>query len=115
MFKIFYDDDSTYTGDPFNAPAFGVLAIVELDKDHGRRIIQNADYYCWDDRGEGFCWWESDFVGLIDYLSRPGARKVIIGRLVSNSLHQKVFDRAYSDPDFDPKTGWSPRHHGGKV
>lgn len=112
MFKIYYDDDTTYTGDPYNAPGLGVLIIVEDDSLHGRRIIQNGDYYCYDDRGEGMAWWESDFVGLIDYLIKPGVKKVLIGRLVSNSLHQKVFDRAYSDPDFAPKTGNSLRHHG---
>jgi len=115
MFKVFYDDGRTYTGDPYYAPVLGVLIIVETDRDHGRRIIQNADYYCWDDRGDGYGWWESDFVGLVDYLIKPGPKRVLIGRLVSNIVHQKIFDEAYSDPDFLPKTAWSPRHHGGKV
>lgn len=115
MFKIFYDNGATYTGDPFLAPVLGVLIVVEEDRDHGRRIIQNADYFCWDDRGEGYSWWEADFVGLVDYLISPGPKRVLIGRLVPNSVHQAVFDRAYTDPDFQEKTGWSPRSQGRKA
>lgn len=111
MFRIYYDGGATYAGDPYAAPAFGVLVIVETDAEHGRRIIQNADYYCWRD-GQ---WYEADFVGLIDYLAQPGPKKVVFGRLVANEAHQAAFDLAYSDPDFAPKTGWSPRHHGGRA
>lgn len=115
MFKVFYDNGSTYVGDPFYAPVLGVLVIVEDDSEHGRRIIQNADYYCWDNRGDGDRWWESDFVGLVDYLITPGAKRVLIGKLVPNKVQEEVFQRAYNDPDFAPKTAYSQRHHGKKV
>lgn len=110
MYKVYYDDGTTYTGDPFNAPVLGVLVIVEDDKLHGRRIIQNADYYCLDDRGEGLQWWESDFVGLIDYLITPGAKRVLIGRLVPNTVQQRIVEHAMNDPEFLPKTGYIDRH-----
>ena len=104
MFKIFYDDGSTYTGDPFNAPVFGALVVVEDDKDHGRRIVHGCDYFCWDDRGDGLRWWYSDFVGMLDYLGRPGAKRVLIGRYVANSVWDAIYKRALSDTDFHPKT-----------
>ena len=111
MFRIYYDGGATYDGEPFAAPAFGVLVIAETDAEHGRRLIQNADYYCW---REGR-WWEMDFVGLVDYLAQPGPRKVLFGRLVSNEVHQAAFDRAYNDVDLPAKTAWSPRYHGRKA
>lgn len=115
MFKIYYADGSVYSGDPYSAPVLGVILILESDENHGRRIIQNADYYCLEDRGEGEQWWESDFVGLVDYLITPGPKRILIGRLVPNSVHQKIFDLAYADKDFPEKTGWDLRNHGRKV
>lgn len=110
MYKVYYADGTTYTGDPYYAPVLGVLVIVEEDQLHGRRIIQNADYYCWENRGEGFQWWESDFVGLVDYLISPGPKRVLIGRLVPNNVQDEVLVRACNDPDFPPKTAYTDRH-----
>lgn len=115
MYKIFYDDGTTYTGDPFNAPVFGALIIVEDDKDHGRQIHAKCDYFCWEDRGDGLRWWEADFIGMIDYLSRPGMKRVLIGRLVSNEHWSEIYKQAMNDPDFKPKTAYSPRNHGRVV
>ena len=101
MFRIFYADGSTYSGDVYDAPAFGVLLIVEKDKDHGRRIVSNGDYYVWDGR-----WWSKDFVGLIDYLAQPGPRKVLIGRMVDNALWNETFKRANEDAEFPVRTAY---------
>lgn len=112
MFKIFYDDGATYTGDPFSAPVLGVLVIVEDDAEHGRRLISGCDYFCWDDRGGGWRWWEADFVGLIDYLIRPGVKRVLIGRLVPSEVFSRVYHTALTCSDFHPKTAFAPGHHG---
>jgi hypothetical protein len=101
MFKVFYADGSTYTGDAFDAPAWGVLLIAETDKDHGRRIVSNGDYYVWEER-----WRAKDFVGLIDYLAQPGPRKVLIGRMVDNEIWNETFKRANEDADFPARTGY---------
>lgn len=105
--KIFYDDGTAYTGDPFRAPAFGVLIIVQKDPECGRRLVQNADFYVWDERGEGPQWFEANWFGLLDYLAGPGPKRVLFGRLVPNSVFQAVFARAYDDPGFPPKTAWA--------
>ena len=112
MFKVFYDDGTTYTGDPFNAPVLGALIVVEDDKDHGRRIISMCDYFCWDDRGDGLHWWGVDFIGMIDYLTRPGVKRILIGRIVANTLWNEIYQKAMTDCDFHPKTAWSPGNHG---
>lgn len=114
-FKIFYDDGTTYTGEPENAPVLGALIIVEDDKNHGRQIICKGDYFCWDDRGNGLHWWEADFIGLVDYLIRPGMKRVLIGRLVSEETWSEVYNRALNDPDFKPKTAYSLRNHNRTV
>lgn len=106
-FRIYYDEYETYDGDPYLAPGFGALLIVEADKDHGKRIVSGADYFIWDDRGEGERWWAVDFVGMIDYLGRPGTRKVLIGRMVANSVWNSIYKRALDDPDFPIKTAYS--------
>jgi hypothetical protein len=75
--------------------------IVEKDQDHGRRIVSNGDYYVWENR-----WRNVDFVGMIDYLHRPGPRKVLCGQYVDNDLWNATFKRAREDADFPVKTGY---------
>lgn len=111
-FKVFYADGETYTGDAYNAPVLGVLAIVEKDAEHGRRIVSLCDYYCWADRGDGLRWWGVDFIGMIDYLMMPGPKRVLIGRLVANPVYSAIYQQAMSDPEFPVKTAFAPCHHG---
>jgi len=99
MFRIYYHDQPPYDGDPFYAPIWGVLVIVENDPDSGRRLVQNGDYYVWEGR-----WWPVDFAGLLDYLARPGPRRVLIGRLVGDDDFRKTYIAADNDPDFRPRT-----------
>ena len=74
MIRIYYKDGSTYDGAPENAPVFDVLIIQENDKNHGRRVLTNGDYFCYDVQ-EGR-WWAYDFPGMIQYLKDPGWNKV---------------------------------------
>lgn len=103
MFRIYYADGSTFDGDAFNAPFFGVLLILEKDKEHGRRIVSNGDYYVW----ENTRWRAKDFIGMIDYLQQPGAKRVIAGRMVDNDAWNAAYAIADSDPDFPIRTA----HH----
>jgi hypothetical protein len=101
-FRIYYDEDKTYDGDPFNAPVFGVLAIVQKHPAHGREIVQGGDYFVLD----GDRWRSVDFIGMIDYLQYPGAKRVLIGRMVEREYFYSVAKRANEDPDFPPRTAW---------
>lgn len=101
-FKIFYDGQEPYTGDPQTAPVLGVLCIIEIDKDHGRRLVTNGDYYVLRER-----WYAVDFVGLVDYLVQPGWKKVLIGRLIDREEYYKAIHQAETDPDFPIRTGWA--------
>lgn len=77
-FRIYYDGGAVYDSDPFNAPAWGVLVIVERNKDCGRILHTTKDYFVW--LGSG--WLSVDFVGMLDYLAQPGAKKVLFGRVI---------------------------------
>lgn len=100
MYRIYYDDGTTYQGDPYNAPAFGVLVIIEDDPEAGRVLIENGDYYCYREAR----WYAMDIIGLFDYLASPGEKKVIFGRIVPNELFREVHKHAMEDTDFPKKT-----------
>jgi hypothetical protein len=103
-YKVYYADGSTYTGEPWDAPAFGVLVIVEKDADHGRRLVSAKDYYVWDEKAER--WWSVDFIGMVDYLGQPGRKRVLFGRTVSNEEWYRIMRFANEDNDFPTRTGW---------
>jgi hypothetical protein len=107
-FKIFYADGSTYAGDVYDAPAFGVLLILESDKAHGRRTVASGDYYVWDGQ-----WFPVDVVGLIDYLARPGAKKVVFGRLVDNDSWNRAWAMAEADKDIPTRTAFGAKERRG--
>lgn len=99
-FRIYYDGGSTYDGAPENAPAFGVLVIVQVDKEHGRELVQGKDYFVWKDNK----WYTVDFVGMVDYLQTPGWKRVLFGRMVNQDEWYKVCRKANEDPDLPPRT-----------
>lgn len=104
LFKIYYDGGDTYDGDPFNAPAFGVLAIAQKNRAHGRRVTSNYDYFVWkDDLQE---WMGCDIAGMFDYLNIPGAKRVLIGRMVPKEYFYSVLKQANEDPDFPERTAY---------
>lgn len=103
-FKIYYDGGTNYAGDVSDAPAWGVLLIVEADPDHGRRIVSNGDYYVWDQER----WQAKDFIGMIDYLAQPGMKRVLIGRMVPNEVFIEAYRQAEESNEFPVRTGFGP-------
>lgn len=102
MWRVYYDDGSTYgPGETVeHAPGEGVIAIAQSDADVGREILHRKDFYYWE-RGR---WFGCDLYGLYDYLRRVGWRKVIAGRNTEYRNYSAIFDRACSDPALPPKT-----------
>ncbi len=92
-FRIYYDDGSIYEGDPFKAPGLGILCI--LDSHDQLHIDENADYYIWMWREDG--WTAVNYFGLFDYLQAPGPKKVLFGRLVNNKHFEEIHLRAYRE------------------
>lgn len=96
-FRIYYGDNTTYSGPPELAPARDVQVIIQPDDDHGWASQTGADYYVWDERGDGPRWWGVDKFGLYDYLISPGFKKVLFGRTVTSERYQHIFFRAKRD------------------
>lgn len=100
--RIYYGDGGTYSsadGDPADAPARGVQAIVQADTQVGRHVLSGFDYYWW----EG-TWFGGDLFGLFDYLIEPGPKAVKFGRTVPNDVFERVIRAACDDPDFPRKS-----------
>lgn len=106
-FRIYYDDSAVYAGDPYKAPALGVLVIVEKDPDSGRRLVSAKDYYVWDEKESR--WWSVDYIGMIDYLIQPGKKRVLFGRTVESKKWYEVMRIANEDPDFPIRTCWGSK------
>lgn len=104
-FRIYYDGGETYSGDPFNAPAFGVLVIVQRNETHLKRLVSGGDYFVWRD-GE---WYSCDYIGMVDYLQQPGPKRVLFGRMVDREYFYSIARKAEKDPDFPERIG---RHKG---
>ena len=101
-FRIYYDGGTTYDGDPYDAPAFGVLVIVEKNANHGRNLVMTKDYFVY----LGDRWMSVDFIGMLDYLAQPGYRKVLFGRMVDDEYWYTVVRQAEEDPDFPIRTAY---------
>lgn len=102
MYRVFYDDGSTYDGAVELAPCEGVIIVVQDDPDVGRELLHIKDFYYW----EHGRWWGADRWGMEDYLRRPGWKKVLAGRNTSYANYSALYDRANHDPDFPPKSAF---------
>ena len=112
--RIYYCDGSTFDsdqGEPAEAPAFGVLAIVQRDStpepaNVGRFVRNGWDWYYW--QPEAREWWAGDLFGLLDRLLHClPVGPVKQGRTTSQTVYRETMSRAHSDQDFPPK---SARH-----
>lgn len=93
-FRVYYEDGSTYDGDPFDAPATGVQVITQEDpaRTKGFRLFTSKDAYCYKDGN----WFQCDTPGMFDYLmGHPGPLKVLFGRMmVRDEEYYKIVNRA---------------------
>lgn len=98
-FRIYYDDGSTYSGDPFLAPQVGVQVIVlESQTDRGFILIYSkslSGYYCL----RNGAWFVTDDAGFWDYLLiHQGPKKIIFGRTMARTDEfWKMIKRASSE------------------
>jgi len=91
QFKIFYGDGTTYEGDPFLAPASGVIAVVMEDSE-GYSVRANRDFYCWRPDVGFFC---CDVGGMWDYiLTHEGPKAILVGRYIRNESYYEVMSAA---------------------
>ena len=95
-FKIFYDNGTTYdnkSGPLDRAHKQGVIAIIVEDKTLGQRIETDCDFYCYFPHG----WTGVSQSGLFDYLSSPGSKLVLFGRIVDSAKRETIFKAVEND------------------
>lgn len=102
-FKVYYSDGSTHSSqDPFTTPVPFVVAIVQIDKLHGRKVVAGDDYYVWDKT----YWRGTDLIGMYQYLQEDGARRVLLGVMVDENQWQDIMRLANNDSDFPKRTAY---------
>lgn len=101
MWKIFYDDGSTFSsedGAPEDAPALGFICAVGYDETGSRYIMHGWDHYFYDKASKQ--WWGCDLQGLFDHLIRNRIYAYKMGRTVTKSDWNDIMVRANRDPEF---------------
>lgn len=89
MWTIFYSDREPFSsehGSPFEAPARGVLAILDVHV----QVMTGFDFYWWN----GDEWLGGEIFGLWDYLASPGEKTVKFGRTVPDADYQATVAEA---------------------
>ena len=95
--RIYYENGETFEGNPEDAPAFGVVDILQWDnRTEKRRHTCGGDYYLYDKQTDS--WLAVDIIGLIDHLAHDGWCLVRFGRTVPNDTYWRIFDRVAKDP-----------------
>jgi hypothetical protein len=101
---ISYADGTTFTnldGEPHEAPRTGVQIVQALDIRVGRMIWRDVDFYTW----SGEDWLPRDLLGVMDYLTEPGAEKIVLrGRCITSAQFWKIYNEAIADTRLPMKT-----------
>lgn len=102
--RVYYDNgsfDSTQ-GEPNEAPAYGVICVVQPDNSVGRVIVQRWDYYVYR-QGE---WYGHHLDGLLYELMYHAdeIEAVKAGRTIETNLYLSILDQANKDKDFPVKS-----------
>jgi len=120
---IFYPGGTRFSsddGDIQNAPARGVLAIVQDNPEHVSEIVTGADFYAWwDGRWRGLAhiydlWDYAIETGLLDSDQLPSAIYPLMDDLIERGwvkigrmVTQGEYDQATKNANLT-KTGWLP-------
>ncbi len=82
-FRIYYDDGSTYSSDPYFAPSTGVQVVIQenITRSVGFDLFCGKDAYYWKDGR----WFQCDIPGMWDYLFMyVGPKAVLFGRTIQD-------------------------------
>jgi hypothetical protein len=102
--RIYYDDGSTFDakdGKPQEAPATGVIAIVQEDSENGWVITAFKDYY-WREHNS---WWGGDTAGFWQRMFKGGSVIMKFGVSTTNDNFNKILARATEDQQQAIKSG----------
>ena len=98
--RIYYADGTTFDssmGGPDDAPAWGVIVIVQPSIHGGARPLDGQRYYIYEDGR----WIGASWDGILDKLAhRIKFSGFLVGRWVHDAVYLDVWKRMKSDPDF---------------
>lgn len=89
---------------PDELPALDVQVVAVAHPVVGVRLWCAKDYYWY----EGDTWIGGDTFGLWDYLSRPGWKRVLFGRTISDTAYETICRAAWAETADPVKHGWLP-------
>lgn len=103
IWTVFYHDGSTFSdedGGPDEAPAVGVIAIVQYNRATGYQILADDDYFVWKETVESNYpdsgkWYNATADALWFYLSRPGWKRVLFGEYIDDEAYNTIRARAH--------------------
>ena len=104
-YLIYYGDNSIYRGNngpAHDAPGQNVQVIVQSDEITGWHSLSGHHNYWFEDG----IWFGGNDFGLFDYLIRPGWKKVIFGRTISNAEFQEICRAAQAEASLLAKSGY---------
>ena len=111
--RIYYADGSNFDstmGSPQEAPSFGIICVIQPNKDVGRTITNGYDWYYYQTEVEE--WWQSDIHGLLDSLLHNFPIEAVKqGRNAPNDLYKRIMELAIKDPDFPAKNAMLRSEH----
>lgn len=101
----FYHDGSTFSnedGGPENAPAVGVIAIVQRNRATMYQVLSGEDFYIWR-TGERYVedtfplegkWYVATPDAYWRYMAEPGWKLALFGEYVHDELYNEIMVRA---------------------
>ena len=93
MWRIYYADGSTFDdtqGKPEDAPATGVICILQNPPNHGWQLHRDKDYYLW--LGDEWVGVEPD--GFWQYMFKSGYKFPLFGVNVPDDIYAEIIKRA---------------------
>lgn len=121
MFRVYYGDGSTYTGQgetrnrisgPEGAPTQDVQCIAWDDpargiSDTGRVVLTDWDLYIYSDNVGGWMG-TNKYADLVRHVQDGGVRAVLEGKWIKREKYREIKERAYTEPGLRPKSARTP-------
>lgn len=111
QYRIYYGDETTFEGEPWDAPTRNVQAIAFDDPDkayghYGRIVMQGWDLYIYTDAVRGWVGtnkYADLLMHLEDGIGPGGVRAILRGKWIDRVTWKRIVDRAKNDPGLSEK------------
>lgn len=105
IWQVFYHDGSTFSdedGGPDEAPATGVIAIVQRNRATKYQVLAREDFYVWREGGKyvepnfptAGKWYVATPDAYWRYMATPGWKRSLFGEYVHDELYNEIMIQA---------------------